>query len=131
RRQPVGKAREKARPGFEQDDARLLRVDMPEIARQRLVRELGDGSGELDSGRAAADHDEGQQRGAARRIATGFGLLESEQQPAADEQRILDALQSRREAAPLVMAEIGMGGAGGDDERIVWDARAAGLDDAG
>ena len=61
-RQVFGKARQHARTGLDQHDARLVRVDVAEVRRQRVARQLGDGAGEFDAGRAGADDDEGQQR---------------------------------------------------------------------
>ena len=61
-REVVGKARQHARAGLDQHDARLVGVDVAEVRRQRVLRQLGDGAGELDAGRAGADDDEGQQR---------------------------------------------------------------------
>ena len=49
-------------------------------------------------------------------IGDQLGLLESGQDAAADAGRVLDALESRRKAGPVVMAEIGMHGAGRDHQ---------------
>ena len=48
-----------------------------------------------------------------------LGQFEGQQNAAADFERVLDGLESGRESFPLVVAEIGVAGAGGDDERIV------------
>ena len=95
---------------------------------QRLARELGDRAGELDAGRPAADDHEGQQRCALGRVGRALGLLERQQDAAADVDRVLDRLQARRERLPLVVAEIGVARAGGDDQVVVGDraARRAG-----
>jgi hypothetical protein len=57
-RQRGGKVGQQPRPRLDEDHARPARVDRAEIARERAARELGDGAGELDAGRAAADDDD-------------------------------------------------------------------------
>ena len=64
--------------------------------RKRVARDFGQRAGEFDAGRPAADDDEAQPGGAARRIGLGFGVLEREQQAAAQMQRIVERLQARR-----------------------------------
>ena len=83
-RELLGKGREDARPGLDEDDARVPRVDRPEVEHEHVPRDLGDRPGELDAGRAAADEDERQQRAAPRGIGLALGLLEGEEDPAAD-----------------------------------------------
>ena len=56
---------------------------------------------------------------AANRIGLPLGALEGEQHAAPDLERILQALQPGRERLPLVVAEVGVVGAGGDDEVVV------------
>ncbi len=48
-----------------------------------------------------------------------FGEFEGQQNAAADFERVLDGLEAGRESFPFVVAEIGVAGAGGDDEGIV------------
>ena len=55
-----GKGGEQARAGLDQHDPGLARIDVAEVARQRRLRQLRDGAGELHPRRAAAHHDEGQ-----------------------------------------------------------------------
>src|SRR5204862_1139390 len=45
-------AREDAVAALEQDDARGGRVDRAEVLRERVLRDLGEGAGQLDAGRA-------------------------------------------------------------------------------
>ena len=79
-REIVGKARQHARAGLDQDDARLVGVDVAEVGRQRVARQFGDGAGEFDAGRSGADDDKGQavrraspDRSRARRVRTQPG----------------------------------------------------------
>ena len=46
-------------------------------------------------------------------------MLECEQHPAPDLQRILERLQPGRERAPLVVTEIGVGRTGGENQEVV------------
>ena len=75
-----------------------LGIEVPEVAGERLPRNLGERAGHLDAGRAAADHDERQQRAPARRIGFALGALERQQHAPPDLQRILERLQARRGA---------------------------------
>ena len=58
RRQLVVERGQDARPRFDQDHARLARIDAAKIARQRVAAHLADRTRELHAGRPAADHDE-------------------------------------------------------------------------
>ena len=57
--------------------------------------QLGDGAGQLDTGRPAAHHHEGEEPLPLLRVLGRLGPLEGEQQAAADFGRVLDALQPR------------------------------------
>ena len=116
-------ARQDARPGFDQDHARQLRVDAPEVARQREPAHLADRAGELDAGRAAADDHERQPLLAQLGIALALGELERGQDAAADLGRLLERLEAGREALPPLLAEVGVLRAGCDDRVVVGHAR--------
>ena len=112
--------------------SRILRgagIEMPEVAGQRLSRDLGERSRHLDAGRPAADHDEGQQRRPLRRIALALGALERQQHPPPDLEGILERLQARRDRPPLVVSEVRVRRAGGDDQEVVVE-RAVGQEQA-
>ena len=108
--------REQARRRLDQDDARRARIDRAEILGERAVGQLGDRARHLDAGRAAADDDEVQQPRALGRVGLGLGLLEGEQDAAADVGRVVDGLQAGRERRPVVVAEIGVLRAGREDQ---------------
>ena len=74
------KARQQPRPGFDQEDARLPRIDVPEVARQRMPGELGDRARHLDAGRPAADHDDRHQPVVLGLVRGAVGALERGQQ---------------------------------------------------
>ena len=102
---------------------------MAEVARERLPGNLSERTRELDPGRTATDDDECEQGLAAGEIGLSFGVLESQQDATANLQRILEVLQSRREAAPLVVAKIGVRRAGGENQVVIAQL-AVGQDDA-
>src|SRR2546426_9289170 len=81
--------RQDAARAFDEHDARAVRIDAPELAAQRVPRDLGKGARELDASGAPADHDEREPRAAAHRIGFALGALEREQHAAADLERIL------------------------------------------
>ena len=115
--------RQHPRPRLDQDHPRLAGVDVAELARQRLLGQLGDDAGELHAGRTAADDAEGHQRPAILGIGLALGTLEGEQQPAADRRRVLERLQARGRGLPFVVAEIGVPRAGREHQRVVGHAR--------
>ena len=102
--------------GVEQDHPGLGRVDVPERALEGVVGELGDLAGHFHSGRTGADDDEGQQLFPAGRIAGPLGLLERAEDAAAQFQRVVDGLHTGRELGEMVVAEVGLTGAGRDDQ---------------
>ena len=118
-REIVGKARQHARSGLDQHDARLVGVDVAEVGRQRVLRQFGDGAGELDAGRAGADDDEGQQRRAPLRIGLALGAFERDQDAPPQRGGVFQRFQAGRERLPFVMAEIGVPRAGGEDQRVI------------
>ena len=109
------------RPAFEQQDPRRARIEMPEVAGERVPRDLRERARHLDAGRSAADDDEGQQRGRFCRIALPLGALEREQHPPPDLERVLERLEPGRDAPPLVVAEVRVRRAGRDDQEVVVD----------
>ena len=119
--QTLRQGRKHARPGLEQDDARRARIDAAEILGDGVARDLGDGAGHLDAGRAGADDHEREQPPPLGLVVGQFRLLECQQDAAADAGGVLDALEARRHRRPFVMAEIGVRRAGRDDQRVVGD----------
>ena len=104
---------------FEQDDARRARIEVPEVPRERLTRDLGERAGHLDARRPAANHHERQQPLAANRIGLALGVLERQQHATADVERVLDRLESGRHRAPLVVPEVGVRRAARDNQIVV------------
>ena len=118
--EPGAERRQHLRCRVDQYDARVVAADRTEVAGQGAVRELGDLAGHLDAGRSGADDDEGQQvvdvlaaRGA------DLGQLERAEDPPAQLEGVVDALHARGELGEVVVAEVGLAGAGGDDQRVV------------
>ncbi len=109
---------------LDQQDDRLLRADGTEVPAQRVVGDLADRSGQLDPGRATTDDDEGHPFRAAHRVRLALRGLEGDEDPAADLDRVIDRLETRRERRPGIVTEVGEAGAGGDDERVVVDRPA-------
>src|SRR5690349_892615 len=97
---------------MDEHDARAARIDVAEIGSERLARQFGDGTGELDAGRAAADDRESQKRTPLGRIGCHLRLLERQEDPAADRRRVLDLLESWRCPFPIVVAEVSVPRAG-------------------
>ena len=78
----------------------------PEVARERLARDLGERAGQLDAGGTAADDHEGEQVALLGAVRLTLGGLEREEHPAADLERVLERLQPGRDGLPLLVAEV-------------------------
>ena len=91
--------------------------------------DLAERAGELDAGRAAADDHERHPRRAPSRVGLALGGLEGDEDPAADLGGVLDGLEPGRDGRPLRVVEVGVVGAGRDDERVVGDRAAVGQQD--
>ena len=97
---------------------------MAEVASHIEPRDVADGSGELDAGRAAADDDEVERRMGSGLLHLAFGQFKGEKDTATDLGGILDSLEAGGELCPVVVAEVGVGGAGGEDEVVVLELGA-------
>ena len=117
--------RQHAGPRFDQVHAGAAHVGAAEFARQRVPCYLGQGAGQLHAGGATADHHELQPALPRLRIRFALGGFEGRQHAAADRQRVLERLQPGGVPGPVVVAEVGVGGAGGDQQVVVVQ-RAAG-----
>src|SRR5439155_22540906 len=115
--------RKNGRPGLDEDDARRARVDIAEFSAS-LSRDLGERPGKLDTGRPAANEDERQQPLVPRRVSFALRILEGQADATPDRQRVLERLQAGRIRLPVVVAEIGVTGAGRDDQVVVLDGRS-------
>ena len=106
----------------------MMRASPGSMARKscRIVwrASLADRPGHLDPGRPAADHTNVMPGRAAVRVGFAFRPLERGQHAAADLGRVLDRLEPGGEARPLVVPEVGVVRAGGDDERVERDRAA-------
>ena len=88
-----------------------------------VARELGDLSGHLDSGRAAPDDDEGQPGVAALRVLLELGGLERREDALADGGGALQRFDLVRILPPLVVSEVGVARAAGDDQRVIRERK--------
>ena len=107
----------------------MARVDRAEVAPQRVAGQLGDLAGHLDPGRPAADDDEGQPRTAAHLVVLELGRLEGRQEPCSHGDGALERLDLRGRVAPLVVAEVGVVRAAGNDQRVVLQRAGGALAD--
>ena len=96
-----------------------MRTDGTEILHHHRVGDLGDGTRQFYSRGSAADDDKCQQRAPSFFIGFALGHLEGQQNATTDLQRVLDALQTRRVGLPFGVTEVGVPGAGGQNEIVV------------
>ncbi len=118
-----------ARAAIEQEHAAFGGVDVAKVVAHVELRDVADGAGELDAGGAAADDDEVERRVPALLEHLPLGQFEGQQHAAANFDGVFDGLEAGRERLPLIVAEVGVRGAGGENEVVVVEARAAGQRD--
>ncbi len=99
---------------------------MAELVAQRVARDLGQRAGQFDAGGTTTDDGETQPRRLLCRVRFGLGTLERQQQLAAQRDGIVQRLQAGRIIGPLVVAEVGVGGAGGQQQVVVVQRAAIG-----
>ena len=120
------KGREHALRTLDQQDRRIGRIDVAEVAAQRVVRDLAQSARQFHTGGSAADDDEGEPRLPRRRIDLPLGRLESEQHPPANLQRIFHRLEAGCGSLPIVVAEIGIARASRHDQGVIGKLSAIG-----
>ncbi len=96
---------------------------MAKVAGQCALGEFGNGTGQLDAGRAT-DDDEGQQPPPLVVGAGCLGAFECEQDTGANAGRIFDDLEAGREFLPI-LPEIEVARSGGDDEIVIGETPIA------
>ena len=105
----------------DEDDARLAGIDVLVLPRQVPVGQLGDLPGHLDAGRARAHDDERHPALDLLRVGLQVRQLERAEDPGAQFERVVDALHAGREVGVLVVAEVRLRRARGDDQGVVLD----------
>ena len=102
-----------------QDDASLRRIDVAELALQRVRGELADLSRHLHARRARAHDDEGEELAHQSRIGLDLRQLKRAENTRAQLERVIDGLHARREHREVVVAEVGLARARRHDQRVV------------
>ena len=106
-------------PRLEQDHARPRRIDVAEVTRQHMSRNLGQRPRHLHAGRSGTHHNEGQPMLAPGRIGLALRRLVGEQDAAPDLKRVFDGLQSGSSALPFRVAKVRMGRSGSENEKVI------------
>ena len=99
----------------------MARIDRVEVVVKRVPGQLRDLSRHLGPGGSGADHHKRQPGLAPRWVRFGLGCLKRGEDPPSDRQRALQRLDLEREAPPLVVPEVGVARAAGDNQRVVLD----------
>ena len=99
---------------------------MAEFVAQRVARDLGQRAGQFDAGGTTTDDGETQPRRLPGRVRFGLGAFERQQQLAAQCNGIVQRFQARGIIGPLVVAEVGVGSAGGQQQAVVVQRAAIG-----
>ena len=124
-RQPIAERREDLLAGVEQEHVGARGVDRAEVLLERPVRELGDLSRDLATGRSAADDGEGKPPPALGLRRRRLGQLERREYPPAQVERVVDRLHRERVLGELLVAEVRGRGSGGDDQAVVGERALA------
>ena len=118
-REAFREGREHTRPGLDEDDFGLARVDGAKVADQHGSRDVGERARELHAGGAAADDHEGHEGSARRVVRLVLRPLECQEHAPPDLERVLERLQRRRIPLPVLVAEVRIADARGEDQIVV------------
>src|ERR1700728_2022473 len=92
---------------------------MAKVVAHESARDVADRSGKFDASGAAADDDEIERMMGSGLQHFALGEFEGEEDAAANLDRVLDGFEAGSEGLPLVVSEVGVGGAGGEHEVVV------------
>src|SRR3954465_1373417 len=96
-----------------------------EVLPERLAGDLGKRAGEVDTRGTPSDNDEREQAALCRGIGLAFGSLECQQHLPSNLERIVERLEPWRPARPIGVPEVGVRGAGCDDQVVVVNSSLA------
>src|SRR5579862_1091210 len=102
-------------------------VDGTKLVCEYVVGDLCQCSGEFDARWSGTHHDKIQGPGGLACYGLPLRKFECQQHAAPNLKRVLDSLQAGREGSPLIVAEIGMRRACGDDQVVVGKILLAGV----
>ena len=108
-------------PPVDQNDPDRGGIDVAEVVPEAAVGELADLPRQLDTGRPCADDDEGHPEPLQRRVAEVLGDLERAVDAAPQLHGVVDRLHAGGDHGELVVAEVRLPGAGGDNEAVVGE----------
>ena len=117
--EPVTERGERLLAAVEQEHAHRRRIERAELALQAAHRQLADLPGQLDAGRTGTDDDHRQPSLLLGGIGGDRGHLEGTEDAPAQLHRVVDGLHAGRVAGELVVAEVRLVDAGGDDQAVV------------
>ena len=98
--------------------------DVAEVLGHIEACDVADGPSEFDAGGASADDDEVERGMGSGLHHLALGELEGEEDAAADFGGVFDGFEAGGDGGPLILAEVGVGGAGGEDEVVVFEVGA-------
>ena len=96
-----------------------------ELAPEAPHGQLANLAGQLDAGRPGPHDGNGQPPGPLGRVVDHLGHLEGPEDPPPQLEGVVDGLHAGCVQGELVVAEVGLVDAGGDDEAVVGDVAAA------
>jgi hypothetical protein len=119
RRERGWEARQHTIGGLDENDAGAAGIDGAEVAPQGVARQLGDLAGHLDAGGTGADDDEREPRVPCLCVRLALGGFTGGEEAAANRECTLERLDLGGVHPPLLVAEVRVMRAAGDDQRVV------------
>lgn len=117
--EPLRKPRQDSGTCLKQEDARIAGIDAAVLAPQRKARQLSECSCQLHAGRATANQHEGKKSTDGRRLGLHFCSFEGMEDSVPNASRVSHALEAECKARPVMVAEIVVLRAGGNNQVIV------------
>ena len=92
---------------------------MAKLMCQSRSGNLGERAGQLDTGRSASDHDKGHPGSPSGLVGLALSDFERREDPPTNLHGVAQALEARGKLGPVVVAEVSVGGAGRQDQKVV------------
>ena len=104
---------------FHNDDACILRVNVPEVISNRVPGNFRQRAGKFHPSRTSTNNHEGHHLLTNHWIPFAFRCLKCKKNFASDRGRVLECFQARCERSPILMTEITVGRTSGNHQMVI------------